>query len=176
MKIFRSYFLLFAVSLLSCKKEQDNKGYLRPSGLGQPNYKAKPLSKNTMTKFELKDFTTIDGVGASSGIVYFQNNLYIVGDNSGFLYKYNIENKDLNKFELTKNAQENTPKKIKSDFESITFQNGKLQIFGSGSTKKRNSQFTVDLASGDIKKTTFVACFRLSRSFFVTILFCRCRR
>jgi hypothetical protein len=142
---FWSYILLFAVSFVFCKKKQDTKGYLLPSGLENPTSTAK-----SMKKYQIKTFATINGVGAASGIVYNENNLYIVGDNSGFLYKYDINEKQLDKIPMFTGAEDIIIKKNKPDFESIYLDQNKLHIFGSGSTNKRNKKYIFDLQTKEV--------------------------
>ena len=100
--------------------------------------------------FKIDIFATIDGIGAASGIVHLDNNLFIIGDNSNFLYQYSIATKKLKKHGLAENSQANIAKKQKPDFEAITLKNKKLHIFGSGSTKNRNLKIIFDLG----KQTT----------------------
>jgi hypothetical protein len=102
-----------------------------------------------MTNFQLQTFATINGLGAASGIIYLNENLYLIGDNSGFLYKYDILNKDLSKFPILENAQENIIKKEKPDFEAITLHDNKFYIFGSGSTKKREIRVKFNLENNE---------------------------
>ncbi len=104
-----------------------------------------------MTNFLLQNFDTINGLGATSGLIYLNQDLFLIGDNSGFLYKYNIENKNLFKFPILENAIDNIEKKDKPDFESITLKNNKLHIFGSGSTKKRDLKVIFDLETHDFE-------------------------
>ncbi len=104
-----------------------------------------------MTNFLLQNFDTINGLGATSGLFFLEGNLFLIGDNSGFLYKYNIENKNLFKFPILENAIDNIEKKDKPDFESITLKNNKLHIFGSGSTKKRDLKVIFDLETHDFE-------------------------
>lgn len=104
-----------------------------------------------MTNFTLQNFATINGLGATSGLIYLNQDLFLIGDNSGFLYKYNIENKNLFKFPILENAIDNIEKKDKPDFESITLKNNKLHIFGSGSTKKRDLKVIFDLETHDFE-------------------------
>ena len=101
--------------------------------------------------FKIEIFKTINGIGAASGLVYLKNNLYIISDNSGFLYQFNIKDNNLQKHQLIDNNQENIPKKDKPDFESICFKNNKLHIFGSGSTKKRDQKVIFDLENLESK-------------------------
>ena len=104
-----------------------------------------------MINFKLQNFTEILGIGATSGIIFHNNQLFLIGDNSGFLYKYEIATKKLFKFPILENAQENIIKKDKPDFESITLKNNKLHIFGSGSTKKRDLKVIFDLDNNNFE-------------------------
>ncbi len=105
--------------------------------------------KLTMTDFQLQTFATISGLGAASGIIYLNENIYLISDNSGFLYKYEISSKNLYKFPILENAKENIIKKDKPDFESITLNDNKFYIFGSGSTKKREIRVKFDLENNE---------------------------
>lgn len=102
-----------------------------------------------MTNFQLQIFATINGLGAASGIIYLNDNIYLIGDNSGFLYKYGISSKNLLKFPILENAKENIIKKEKPDFEAITLRDNKFYIFGSGSTKKREIRVKFDLVNNE---------------------------
>ena len=53
-----------------------------------------------MEKFQLSVLFKIIGIGSASGLVYHQDKLYIISDNSTFLYEYNILNKRLDKIAL----------------------------------------------------------------------------
>ncbi len=100
---------------------------------------------------EPKYFTTINGISAASGLYYYQEKLFLISDNSGFLYEFDINSNKLSKHKLLDNASENMPKKLKPDFESISFKNEKLFVFGSGSSKNRNFRHTFDLHSAQTK-------------------------
>ena len=106
-----------------------------------------------MTQFQLQPFAEIAGLGAASGLIYIDQNLYLISDNSGFLYKYDLINKNLYKFPILDDAQENMIKKEKPDFESITLRNNQFYIFGSGSTKKRDirAKFNLETKSVETK-------------------------
>ncbi|MEO5775977.1 MAG: hypothetical protein ABIQ27_03675 [Flavobacterium sp.] len=97
-----------------------------------------------MEKFQLSLLFKIVGIGSASGLLYHNNLLYIISDDSNYLYEYNIEAEKLNKIALTDNAQENIAKKDKPDFEAITYDKDKIVLLGSGSTKKRNLSFLYD--------------------------------
>ena len=105
-----------------------------------------------MDKFQLTLLYTINGIGATSGLIYKDNSLFMISDNSSFLYEFKVKEKQLYKIKLFENSQENIAKKDKLDFESITLFNNKLYLFGSGSTKKRDKRFTYNLESKEIKE------------------------
>jgi len=118
-----------------------------------------------MKSFELKPQFTITGIGATSGLVYTNNSLYIISDNSSFLYQYEIGNQKLNKIKLFENSQENIAKKDKLDFESITLFDNKLFLFGSGSTKKRDKRFTYNLKNQEVKEKDLSKLYKKLREF-----------
>ncbi|MCF6132408.1 DUF6929 family protein [Flavobacterium wongokense] len=92
-----------------------------------------------MEKFQLSILFKIIGLGSASGLFYQDDLLYVISDNSTYLYEYNIPNEKLNKIPLVENAQENIPKNEKPDFESIMFNGSHISIIGSGSAENRNA-------------------------------------
>jgi len=115
-----------------------------------------------MHKEELSVFAIIKGIGSASGLVLKQNHLYVIGDNSAYLYQYNITTKSLNKIEILEGlkTQENIPKAEKPDFEVLCNYEDQLYIIGSGSTAKRNQMLTFDLLSHQIIKHDLTVLFR----------------
>ena len=111
----------------------------------------------------------IIGIGSASGLIYKDNQLFIIGDNSGYLYEYGIENKELKRHPLTENPSENIAKKDKPDFEAITEFDGKTYIFGSGSTEKRNKMVTIDSKSKEIIATTDLSDLYLAMQSFAEL-------
>ncbi|MET0759592.1 MAG: hypothetical protein ABWZ56_04175 [Flavobacterium sp.] len=107
-----------------------------------------------MQKFTLELLFQIIGIGSASGLVYKDNSLFIIGDNSGFLYEYNIKASGLKRHALIENASENIPKKDKPDFEAITRFGDDLYIFGSGSTENRNKMVQINPNTKEIIATT----------------------
>lgn len=105
-----------------------------------------------MQNFTLDSQYQISGIGSASGLVFKENNLFIISDNSTFLYQYDISKQQLTKIPLVKNAQENILKKNKLDFESITLKDNKLYLFGSGSTSKREKRISFNLETKEIKE------------------------
>lgn len=122
-----------------------------------------------MQNFQLSTFLNISGIGSASGLVNTNQSLYIISDNSGFLYQYHLESKELQKKPLIDNPSENIAKIKKPDFEAITLKGNELHLFGSGSTNNRNLHTiynidnqqtkTVDLSSlyQKIKDTVAIA-------------------
>ena len=94
-----------------------------------------------MQKFTLEILFQIIGIGSASGLILNNDSLFIISDNSTFLYEYSVVNRTINKIKLLDNSQENMPKKQKLDFESLTQKGNKLYIFGSGAKPKREQQF-----------------------------------
>lgn len=105
-----------------------------------------------MQKFQLELFCHILGIGSASGLLFNNNSIFLIADNSNVLYEYNISDKKTDKLLLSdKEPSENIPKPEKPDFEAITRQGNMLYLFGSGSTEKRNTIATVDVQA---KKVT----------------------
>jgi hypothetical protein len=98
-----------------------------------------------MEKFQLTAFLEITGIGSASGLVYCGSSLFIISDNAGFLYEYNIDSEVLTPHPLISNSSENILKKDKPDFEAIALKGNKLHVFGSGSTEKRNRKLIFDI-------------------------------
>jgi hypothetical protein len=105
-----------------------------------------------MEKFTLEILFHIIGIGSASGLFYHGDSLFIISDNSGFLYEYAIAKGTVNEYPLLKNAVQNSAKQDKPDFESITHFQDTLYVFGSGSTIKRNTMIAFDLINK--KKTS----------------------
>lgn len=105
-----------------------------------------------MKNFKLKTLFEISGIGSASGLVYTNDKLFIISDNSTFLYQYNFNKKKLKSIKLSQESKENIPKIIKPDFESITLKGNKLYLLGSGSTINREKQITYNLKTKKIKE------------------------
>jgi hypothetical protein len=107
-----------------------------------------------MHKITLEFLFTINGIGSSSGLIFKNNTLWIIGDNSGFLYEYAFNSMHLEQHPIIKNPTANIPKKDKPDFEAITQFEDQLYVFGSGSTEKRNKMIQVDAQTKKVITTT----------------------
>ncbi len=107
-----------------------------------------------MEKLQLRLLFKIIGIGSASGLLYQNNSLTVIGDNSTFLYDYQMNTKTVTKYPLTENPQENILKKLKPDFEAIAYFENNLYLFGSGSTENRNKMIQVDATTKQIIATT----------------------
>jgi hypothetical protein len=85
-------------------------------------------------KIHAKLFTTIIGIGSASGLFFQDHFLYLISDNSGFLYEYNITDTN-NKYPLLQNPSQNILKD-KPDFESLSFSRHALYLWLRPTTKK----------------------------------------
>jgi len=115
-----------------------------------------------MEKFQLSAIAEISGIGSASGIVYKDNSLFIISDNSGFLYQYNLSKnvtlsavERLQKHPLIENPSENILKKQKPDFEAVTLKGNELHLFGSGSTENRNKSIVFNTNSHQVIENDF---------------------
>ncbi|HMI06278.1 MAG TPA: hypothetical protein VK528_01930 [Flavobacterium sp.] len=122
-----------------------------------------------MNKFSLELLFQIIGIGSASGLIHKDNTLLVIGDNSGFLYEYNIESTDLNHHALIENPSANIPKKLKPDFEAIASDENHVYVFGSGSTENRNKMVTLDRNSKKIISTSDLTNLYLSMQGFGNI-------
>ena len=103
-----------------------------------------------MEPFTIELLYKIIGLGSASGLIYKDNSLFVISDNSSFLYEYHIPENRLSKIKLLENAQENIPKKDKFDFESIALKGNELHLLGSGSTSKREKRITYNLETREV--------------------------
>jgi len=106
-----------------------------------------------MEKFQLTLLFKIIGLGSASGLIYQDNTIFAIGDNSSYLYEYHIDSNKLERHALAENSEENIPKSIKPDFEAITKYEDSLYIFGSGSTANRTIMVQVDAKSKSVIKS-----------------------
>jgi hypothetical protein len=100
-----------------------------------------------MEKMQLVLLFKIIGLGSASGLIYHDNSIFAIGDNTTYLFQYTLEKQKLEKFPLTQNPSDNIPKPIKKDFEAITKFQDTLYVFGSGSTENRNTLVKFDIES-----------------------------
>ena len=97
-----------------------------------------------MEKFQLQLLFKIIGLGSASGLLYTNNSVLAIGDNSTYLYEYQMDSKELKKYPLLENASETIAKNIKPDFEAITQYENTIYIIGSGSTENRTKMVHIN--------------------------------
>lgn len=117
-----------------------------------------------MEKFQLSLLFKIIGIGSASGLVYLNETLYIISDNSSYLYEYHISDTTLHKISLVENPQENILKKDKPDFEAIAQKKDKLVIIGSGSTANRERTFVYDTLNKKVSEKTLKELYQRIKS------------
>lgn len=122
-----------------------------------------------MEKFQLSLLFKIIGLGSASGLLFQNNTILAIGDNSSYLYEYQTETAKLQRHPLAENAQENTPKAFKPDFEAITQHADSIYIFGSGSTENRNFMVQVDSKTKEVIKTQELTDLYLTMQSFAKI-------
>ncbi|MFY0482163.1 DUF6929 family protein [Flavobacterium sp. PLA-1-15] len=125
-----------------------------------------------MQKFQLELLFQIIGIGSASGLFFKNDTLFIISDNSKALYEYHISDKKLDTHIVLENAelpQDNIPKKLKPDFESITPYGEDLCIFGSGSTENRNKMVQFNTYTKKAVKTLDLSDLYLSMQYFADI-------
>ena len=124
-----------------------------------------------MKKFKLELFVKIIGIGSASGLICVNDYLYVISDNSNYLYEYNLLNADLKKHLLFDNAElnENIPKKMKSDFEAMTKYEDDIFVVGSGSTMARNKMIQISEAKKTVLQNHDLTDLYLSMQYFAGI-------
>ncbi len=118
-------------------------------------------------QFQLEKFVKIKGLSNSSGLVLQNNNLYLIADNSTFLYQYQLEKNTFLKIPLTENASDHIEKSEKPDFESIVFHDKKLLLFGSGSNSSRENLVTFSLKKQKANWSDLSALYSLLKNKFM---------
>ena len=119
-----------------------------------------------MKKFQLTLLFKIIGLGSASGLIYHDNTIVAIGDNSTYLYEYHIDSNTVARYPLVENPKDNIPKLSKLDMEAITQYQDSFYIFGSGSTENRNTMFQVDAQSKKVIAKTDVSDLYLAMQSF----------
>ncbi len=119
-----------------------------------------------MEKFQLTLLFKIIGLGSASGLIYHDNTIVAIGDNSTYLYEYHIDSNTVARYPLAENPKDNIPKLSKLDLEAITQYQDSFYIFGSGSTENRNTMFQVDAQSKKVIAKTDVSDLYLAMQSF----------
>src|SRR5690606_37024967 len=96
--------------------------------------------------------------------------LYVISDNSNFLYQYKIDQKELNPIlVLDQSTNVDVPKKQKADFEAITTIDHTFYLFGSGSSKKRETLVKYHPETAEIHRVSLKKSYKaLKRKFAIS--------
>ena len=100
-------------------------------------------------KLKLQEFKELDDYPSGSGLEYFNEKLYIVGDDAKDILVLDNNWKKETSIPLFDSAELRIPKKIKADLEASTVieinKIPRLLLLGSGSTLNRNRAILVNL-------------------------------
>lgn len=101
-------------------------------------------------KLELVESKKLYELGSASGVAKYKEGFYVIGDNSPFLFHYNLDFELIDKhliYEIESNAEPIIHKSHKPDFETLELINETtLLILGSGSVSPyRNIGYLVDV-------------------------------
>ncbi|MCD6180453.1 MAG: hypothetical protein J7K39_11180 [Bacteroidales bacterium] len=91
---------------------------------------------NNEKSISIQQFISIEDISAGSGICKTEEGLWVIGDDSPYLYLIDDKGETQEKYLLSKipsSGQENYSKSIKPDFEAMDVFNDTLLIIGSGS-------------------------------------------
>lgn len=101
-----------------------------------------------MKEIALQALYTILGLNAASGIIYTEDKIFAISDQSNALYEYSIKNNRTQYHSLDGNTINHAQEKsVKYDSEGILLDQQNLMIVGSGSKPNRNLAFTYDLTN-----------------------------
>jgi hypothetical protein len=105
-----------------------------------------------MKKFTIKSFTKIFGVSSASGLTYSDGVIRIISDDSNYLYEFDTSQNLLSKIMLLDGVKtEQIIKSEKLDLESLTETEDSIFTFGSGSTPKRETGFSINKKTHNIE-------------------------
>ena len=115
-------------------------------------------------KLELLDFSALSDYPSASGIEYYKDNIYVVGDDAKDVLVMNKKWKKSTLINLFPSDTERVPKKIKLDLEATTLVNidkkAHLLIMGSGSAEPRNKGFLLNLKNNSTTKLDLTVFYR----------------
>ena len=133
---------------------------------------------NKIMKAIIKNKIILNEIHSASAIELIDNQLFIIGDNSPFLFVLDLEGNIKNKVRIfdIKDANVTTnenviiiPKKEKPDFEASCVlninQKKYLFVVGSGSSDKRNLAVLIDLETFEVKKIALKNLYKLFAKF-----------
>lgn len=106
-------------------------------------------------KLELLDFIALDNYPSGSGIEFYDDKIYVVGDDSKDLLVMTKKWSKPGLINLFDTNEKRIPKAVKSDLEAMTVlsvdKKPHLLIIGSGATEKRNKALLMNLKSNALQ-------------------------
>lgn len=125
-------------------------------------------------KLELIDYKELDDFPSGSGIEFFNDRIYIIGDDAKDILVTNKKWKKPYVLQLFEHAEKRVPKKEKADLEATTIievdKQPHLLIAGSGSKEKRNQTILLNLETEEVFYFDSVAFYnRLTTAGMATI-------
>lgn len=114
------------------------------------------MKKNQFPDCSFDLLHTIEGVTGGSGLVYKDNTLCILADDSNTLFTYNLGNNRLGRVRLKSSEPpgQTLKKSLKPDFEAIAQAGEQYFIFGSGSAENRFNLLELDSDLTPLKRTS----------------------
>ncbi len=110
-------------------------------------------------QLDLIDYKELDTFPSGSGIDFFDDKIYIVGDDAASVLVTNKRWKTLHEIKLFDSNQKRIPKKLKADLEATTMlqldNENYLLVMGSGSKEPRNRGILMDVKT---EKTKEIDC------------------
>lgn len=105
-----------------------------------------------MKQLTLELLFQLFGISAASGLIYNDDTIHVISDDSTYLYHYDMNNEVLTKTPLSDYyyGRENINKEIKPDFEAITQTATNYYIFGSGSKQNRIDLVEIHKLTNDV--------------------------
>lgn len=124
-----------------------------------------------MNKFILEVLFHLTGFGAASGLLFKNDSVLVISDESNAVIEYNIKNSVQNLIPLQPENSINVAitKHLKPDFEAITTFNNEIYIIASGSSKNRNSLIILDNETHAVLSTHDLTDLYTSMQYFSNI-------
>lgn len=119
-----------------------------------------------MKNFNIQPFVKLQGISSASGLTYSNDVIRIITDDSNYLYEYQIS-KSLSSKILLLNAEvtEQIIKSEKLDLESLTETEDSIFTFGSGSTPKRETGFSINKRTHQVETIDLHHLYSAMRAF-----------
>jgi hypothetical protein len=105
-----------------------------------------------MKSFNIQPFVTLSEISSASGLTYSDGVIRIISDDSNYLYEFDTSQNRLSKILLLDGVKtEQIIKSEKLDLESLTETEDAIFTFGSGSTPKRETGFSINKKTHNIE-------------------------